>query len=264
MKTKIFLLSASLLAFSLSEVLASTYESQTEGFISASAYADLDWGNLVVTGNVTLTPYSDYFYSLSQAGTGEFWYTGSLPGEDTWVTDFVDAGHVTTAISSIVTGNGYAQSEAETDATFMYSSSGTWLFDDGSDGANSAWARAAKAQAYEVIAGGNVSFTIPYEVILGVQGGESSDEFAAAWAWSWLRLWNGTDWAVIDGTYVDATTNGTGYLTVNYTATTGSYIMFEAGADTIASMVNPVPVPPSVLMLLTGCTSLFFMKRRKS
>jgi len=263
MKTKIFLLSASLLAFSLSESLASmASESESEGFIQASAYADLDWANLVVTGNVT--PYSNYYYSLSQAGTGEFWYTGSLPAEDTWVTDYKNPGHDTTALSPIVTSNGYAQSEAETDATFMYSSSGAWLFDDESVGANSAWARAAKAQAYSVNADGNVSFTIPYEVILDVQGGESSDEYAAAWAWSWLRLWNGSDWGVIDGTYVDATINGAGNLIVNYTATAGSYIMFEAGADTIASIANPVPVPPSVLMLLTGCTSLFFMKRRRS
>jgi len=264
MKTKIFLLSVSLLAFSLSEPLASmASERDSEGFIQASAYADLDWEHLVVTGNIT--PYSDYYYSLSQAGTGEFWYTGSLPLEDTWVTDYKNPGHVTTAVSSLVTSNGFAQSEAETDATWMYSSSGASLFDGGSVGANSAWARAAKAQAYSVNADGDVSFTIPYEVLLNVQGGEISDEYAAAWAWSWLRLWNGSDWAVIDGTYVDATTDGKADLIVNYkNATAGSYIMFEAGSDTIASIVNPVPVPPSVLMLLTGCTSLFFMRRRKS
>lgn len=263
MKTKIFLLSASLLAFSLSEALAvTTNESESEGFIQASAYADLDWENLVVTGDIT--QYSDYYYSLSQAGTGEFWYTGSLPAEDTWVTDWENPGHDTVAVSPIVTSNGYAQSEAETDATWMYSSSLALLFDDESVGANSAWARAAKAQAYFVNADGNVSFTIPYNVILDVQGGETSDEYAAAWAWSWLRLWNGSDWAVIDGTYVDATTDGAGNLSISYTATINTYIMFEAGADTIASIVNPIPVPPSVLMLLTGCTSLFFMKRRRS
>jgi len=183
--------------------------------------------------------------------------------------------------------NSYAEALSATPSTLpgpndsqlpIISSSSYVDFKPGEDGDATAVARAwANSQIYKVIGSGEYTFSVPYFVNVDTNGsGGEGKEFAAAWAWAQLSVydWVDDDWYQISGTYVDNYMLGenNGNLVISYAADLSSYttsepmyIMFEAGTDTIASMVvNPVPVPPSVLMLLTGCTSLFFMRRRKS
>jgi hypothetical protein len=151
----------------------------------------------------------------------------------------------------------------------------------GDYGVYSAEARARKDQSYEVTSIGTVTFRVPYSlrVTFDDLAGDNS-EYGWARAWSRLRVWT---WLNDDpnnssGSWSDEITYtfdeiiGVGSqdysLTFDYDVRAinpkGTYLRLEAGADTIVYDVNPVPVPPSVLMLLTGCTSLFFMKRRRS
>lgn len=255
MKNKILALSFSLLAFSSSEALALI---SLDGQVDV--YADLDWSNLAVTG---VSVY-DLSHSQSMAREADFWDITSQP---TWVQQTNYNTPVSIA-ESVPSNNEFdaAKATGETESAFISSSSTVQLL-SGSYGAYSAEARAMRGQTYYVASAGTVTFSIPYELDVDVYDNIGDNaEYTYTRAWSWLRLWAGGDvWNQIAGTYSEST-SGDGSLSISYTAAAGSYLLFEAGADTRAALSNPapVPVPPSVLMLLTGCTSLFFMKRRKS
>ncbi len=265
MKTKILALSVSMLVFSFSGAQAVEGGSDDTFFYYADAYAELDWDSLDVTGNIT----SSSYLSESQAGTGAFWYTGTFPDESTWVTDSASGSYVTSAYSSYpVPGDAYtaADSTGKTGATDPVVAAGIFTGSTvrllpGDAGAYSAWARAGIGQSYLVAADGPVTFSIPYDILFDTIGSTSSAEYVEAMAWGRLYWSNGGAWNEIE---YKSVANGYGDLTFNYTATAGTYLLLNAGTDTIASIINPVPIPPSVLMLLTGCTSLFFLNRRKS
>lgn len=257
MKNKILVLSFSLLAFSSSEVLAVGYEG--DGLVDA--YADLSWSSLAVAGVSAYT----YSHSQSMARTADYWDITTQP---TWVQQ--TRYNTTVSIAeSIVSGGDYeaAKATGETGAAFISSQSTVQLLSSSYGASYSAEARAMQGQTYYVASAGTVTFNIPYELDVEVidNNGDNA-EYTYTRAWSWLRLWAGGNvWNQIAGTYSEAT-SGAGSLNISYVAAAGSYLLFEAGADTRVALSNPapVPVPPSVLMLLTGCTSLFFLKRRKS
>lgn len=256
MKKKILTLSLSLVVLSVSQLHAGM---QYDGYVNA--YSDLAWNNLVVTGG--LTPYT-FYHSRSMARTADVW---DITTQASWVNDSKYNSQVTFARSSFpLVEYTAALAEGETAASFISSESSVMLM-PGSFGAYSAEARSMQGQSYSVASTGTVTFTVPY--FLDIEMGDTDDnngEYAYARAWSWLRLynWDTHVWDLISGTYTEVTTEGSGTLSISYAATAGSYILFEAGADTRVALVNPVPVPPSVLMLLTGCSSLFFLRRRQS
>ncbi len=258
MKNKILVLSFSLLAFSSSQALAVGYAQ--DGFVDA--YADLSWDGLSVTSiGGTLEAYDSYSYS--QAKTADYYDIFAQPA---LVYQYVDDSPDSSAESIISSpSNGgfeYARSNGETAQDAITSRSTVQLL-PGSDGAYSAEARAQQGVSYAVLTAGVFTFSIPYYLEVIVHDlNDDNTEAADVQAWSWLSLHNGSDWSVIDGTYRNAT-SGTGILSFTYAAAEGSFLKFEAGADSRVQLLNPVPVPPSVLMLLTGCTSLFFLKRRK-
>jgi hypothetical protein len=299
MKNKILVLSLSFLAFSSVDALA-VIANGSEGDVVfpdvyASAYANITWSGLQITSTNggTLALYED-FEALSMARADNLWHNDYNPSVwksplSEWDSevknaadyDYNDNNTSATNTPPIVTAlYTIAESHGETPATNDVSSSALIVsesdvrFLPGDGGDYTAVARAKTGQAYEVTAGGMFKFSIPYFVdwVTFNSREDEGEEYAAAWAWSWLRLYNwGTGaWDPIFGTYVESTSNESGTFEISYAFTTSSnpaqptYIAFEAGADTIASITNPVPVPPSVLMLLTGCTSLFFMRRRKS
>jgi hypothetical protein len=261
MKKTILAFSLSLLAFTLSEANAVT---SVDGFVDA--YTHIDWNGLTVTGGVT--PYTD-FYSLSKAKTANVWDITTQPS---WGVVDMKYHNPATYAESVFPVDGYdaAKSMGETGVTFISSESTVQLL-PGSFGVYSAEARAMKGQTYYAASDSEVSFTIPY--LLEVESFDSDNnnsEYGYARAWSWLRLynWKTREYEQIAGTYTDEAIEGDGYsqdksLKISYTAAAGSYLLLEAGADTRVALANSVPVPPSVLMLLTGCTSLFFMIRRK-
>lgn len=254
MKSKILALSFSLLAFSSSEALAVI---SLDGQVDA--YADLAWDELAVAG---ASEY-EFSHSHSMARTADYWDITLQPN---WVQQS-KSNTPDTIAESVVFVSEYeaAKATGETQAAFI-SSQSTVQLSAGSYGAYSAEARAMKGQTY-VASTGLVTFSIPYTLDVFVSDNdEYNAEYSFTRAWSWLRLWAGGDvWNEIAGTYTEAT-SGFGSLQFSYNATAGQYLLFEAGVDTRAALLNPepVPVPPSVLMLLTGCTSLFFMRRRKS
>lgn len=252
MKNKILVFSFSLLAFSSSEALAVLVQ---DGFVNA--YADLSWDELVVTGSVT--EYDSY--SFSSAKTADYY---DITLQTVVASQYSSDSPVSYAQSIIPVGLfEAAKSEGETSSSSITSESTVQLL-SGYYGAYSAEARSQQGRAYEVTSAGTVTFTIPYYLDVTVDDwyGDNT-EAATARAWSWLRLWSGDVWSLIDGTTRTATA-GEGFLSISYEAAKGSFLKFEAGADSRAQLLNPVPVPPSVLMLLTGCTSLFFMRRRKN
>ncbi|KAF0189131.1 MAG: hypothetical protein FD168_978 [Desulfobulbaceae bacterium] len=255
MKNKILALSFSLLAFSSSEALAVEYAQ--DGLVDA--YADLAWDELAVTGVSAYT----WSHSQSMARTADYW---DITTQTTWVQQTIFNAAVSIAESSVSVGDyDAAKATGETQAAFISSQSTAQLL-SGSYGAYSAEARAMHGQTYSVASAGTVTFSIPYFLDVDVEDSNGDNaEYAYTRAWSWLRLYNSTttQWDQVAGTYTEVT-SGSGSLNISYTAAAGSYLLFEAGADTRAAILNPVPVPPSVLMLLTGCTSLFFLKRRKS
>lgn len=281
MKKTVLVLSLSLFALTSSEVYANVAGS-FEGYDDVSsyivwdeevyldgvvnAYANIDWQDLTVTGNVT--SYS-YYHSLSKARTADVW---DITTQASWVVDSKNDNHITFAESPIpsTAENEPMKAIGETKTDLIASESEVLLLSS-HWGAYSAEARAMKGQTYVVNADTVVTFSVPYYVDVEVfdYKGDNS-EYGYARAWSWLRLYNGTTktWDQIAGTYtyqdVEGDGNGTGSLQFSYAAVKDSYLLFEAGADTRVALANPVPVPPSVLMLLTGCTSLFFMRRRKN
>jgi len=253
MKNKILALSFSLLAFSSSEALAVT--AGPDGYVNA--YADLSWEDLAVTGGITA--YDSYSYS--SAKTADYY---DIALQATKVYQYSPASPVSFAQSIIPVGLlEAAKSVGETTATSIISGSTVQLL-QGYYGAYSAEARSQQGLAYQVTSTGTVTFSIPYylDVLVEDSYGDNTAE-ANTRAWSWLSLWSGNKWSVIDSTFSEAL-SGSGFLSISYEAAAGSFLRFEAGADSRAQLLNPVPIPPSVLMLLTGCTSLFFLKRRKS
>jgi hypothetical protein len=276
MKSKILALSFSIMAFSCAETQAGVaVPVDFDGIANASAY--LYWDELSITG-IAITPIT-LFESQSHARTADFW---NIYNQPTWVDDDQDNVHATSAVSVIpVSGYDAAKAVGETTATFVFSDS-TAQFMPGSYGEYSAEARARKDQSYKVTSTGIVTFSIPYDIdVTFVDANNDNYAFGWAQAWSRLRVWTWANeiaddetgfWSeVIDSTYKFVEIYGEGSLSSDlsfeYNVTDlnlkGTYLRFEAGADTIVYDVNPVPVPPSVLMLLTGCTSLFFLKRRK-
>jgi len=213
-----------------------------------------------VIGSGTVEAYDSYSYS--QAKTADYY---NIFAQTALVDEYVDDSPVTSA-ESIIFAGGYevARSNGETAAEFITSRSTVQLL-PGSYGAYSAEARAQQGVSYEVLTAGDFLFSIPYDLRVTVHdlNGDNT-EAADVQAWSWLSLWNGSEWSVIDATLRTAITAGSGSLSFTYVAEKGQFLKFEAGADSRVQLLNPVPVPPSVLMLLTGCTSLFFLKRRKS
>jgi hypothetical protein len=277
MKKKILALSVSLLAFSISEAQA---DNVLDGI--ADAYSVLNWAGVSVTGGgAAINPPYTTFDSQSHARTADEWNINNQP---TWVDNYVLNGHDTYAQSTIPVGlYDAATSMGQTSAWEVFSES-TVQFMTGDYGVYSAEARARKDQSYEVTSIGTVTFSVPYslDVTFYDLAGDNS-EYGWARAWSRLRVWtwlnddpnnSSGSWSdVITGTYTFDEIIGVGSkkdysLTFDYYVGAinpkGTYLRLEAGADTIVYDVNPVPVPPSVLMLLTGCTSLFFMKRRRS
>jgi len=252
MKNKILVLSFSLLAFSSSEAVAVT---APDGFVNASA--DLSWDELAVTGSVTV--YDSY--SFSSAKTADYY---DITLQTVKVSNYSPGSSNSFAQSIIPVGLfEAAKSVSETSGSSITAKSTVQLL-PGYYGAYSAEARSQEGRAYEVTSAGTVTFTIPYDLAVTVYDsyGDNTEQ-ANARAWSWLRMWSGDAWNLIDGTTRTATA-GSGSLSISYVAAAGSFLKFEAGADSRAQLLNPVPVPPSVLMLLTGCTSLFFMRRRKN
>jgi hypothetical protein len=242
--------------------------------VLVDAYADLDWVNLTTSSNIAL-----YGSARDQsiAGTAPLWR--NVPN-GSWVFDqsFPVVGN-TKAVSAINVGGeeGFdaAYAIGETGSDFIISQSTAMLL-TGFYGEYTAAANAQKFQMYSVTSSGSVSFSIHYSLDVDIEDiyNNGDDEYGRArvGARLWGTSWDGSawsPWAILPGTYSSQEMIGDGaltdgVLTINYTATANTYIMFHAQADTIASVKNPVPVPPSVLMLLTGCTSLFFMKRRKN
>ena len=256
MKNRIVALSFALLAFSSSEALAAGYAQ--DGLVDA--YADLAWDELAVTGVSAYT----FSHSQSLARTADYW---DITAQPTWVQQTISNAPVSIAQSVVTVGEGYEAAKALGETTdVLISSQSTVQLLSGSYGAYSAEARAMQGQTYSVASAGTVIFSIPYYLEVDVEDNNGDNaEYAYTRAWSWLRLYNSTTnlWDGIAGTYREVT-SGEGFLNISYTAAAGSLLLFEAGADTRAAILNPVPVPPSVIMLLTGCTSLFFLKRRKS
>jgi hypothetical protein len=294
MKNKILVLSLSFLAFSSVDALA-VIANGSEGDVVfpdvyASASAEITWSGLNFSSDNggTLALYND-FEALSQARADKLWHKNydlsvwKSPLSE-WNSEvknakagYTSSNNNTSAPSDPIKGAFYtiAESHGETPATddvsdhaLIVSESDVRLY-PGDGGDYTAVARAKTGQAYEVTAGGTFKFSIPCFVDLETFNGrkDDGDEYAAAWAWSWLRLynWDTGEWDPIS--YVERTSDGDLEITYDFTKSSNSvqptYVAFEAGADTIASIAT-VPVPPSVLMLLTGCTSLFFMRRRKS
>jgi len=273
MNKKILVFSISLLVFSFLEAHAS---SALDGSVIATS--SLDWGGLSVTGGgASINPPYTTFDSQSHARTANFWNINNQP---IWKDVYVKDGHDTYAPSKL---NGAAESEGRTDNGSVYgvSAMSKVQFMSGDYGDYSAEARARKDQSYEVTSTGAVTFTVPYSLKVDFDDADGDNaEYGWARAWSRLRVWawlndNPADasgsWSdAINGTYTYAEIVGMGSqnstLTFSYNVGVinpkGTYLRFQAGADTIVYDVN-VPVPPSVLMLLTGCTSLFFMRRRK-
>jgi len=256
MKNKILALSFSLLALSSSRALAVEYALDGQ----VDAYAELAWDELGVAG-VSLYTMS---HSQSMAREADYW---DITLQSSWVNQLYYNTPDSIAVSLPANDEfDAAKATGETKAEFISSQSTVQLL-SGSYGAYSAEARAMKGQTYYVTTTGEVTFSIPYEFRVDVLDNNGDNaEYSYTRAWSWLRLWAGGNvWNEIAGTYSEAT-SGAGSLDIRYTAAAGSYLLFEAGADTRAALLNPapVPVPPSVLMLLTGCTSLFFMRRRKN
>ncbi|MBV5307550.1 MAG: PEP-CTERM sorting domain-containing protein [Desulfobulbaceae bacterium] len=269
MKNKILALSFALLAFSSSQALAVTFDGEEPVVVDGQvdAYADLDWKNLIVTGANAFI----FSHSQSMARTADYW---NITLQPTWVQQTTynppilpapaPAAPNSVAQSIVLSdGNEAAKATGETEATSIVSRSTVQLL-SGSYGAYSAEARAMQGQTYFLASGATATFIIPYELFVNVSDNNRDNaEDSYTRAWSWLRLWTGgSDWSQIADTY-SAATSGDGSLSIRYTAVADSYLLFEAGADTRVALLNPVPVPPSVLMLLTGCTSLFFLKRRK-
>jgi len=282
MKNKILAVSFSLLAFSCSEVQAVGIG--LDG--SVDAYSFLDWSALSVTSNATLYRLSE---SKSQARTANVWDIATETSQPSWVVPHkvLYPDYTTSAVSTITVNGDFeaAKATGKTDSANMSSKSNV-QFESGSYGQYSAQAKVLMAQAYEITATGTVTFTIPYKLdVVIIDTDNNNYEYGWAKVAAQIRIWNWANdiagdasgsWSnVLSGTLqfeeivsLGDNKSDSEYLTTSYTLSTlnskGTYLRIEAGADTIVYDVNPVPVPPSVLMLLTGCTSLFFMRRRKN
>jgi len=267
MNKKTLVLSLSLLICTFSEAPAAGF---SDGFADASA--DLDWQNLTFSANVTV-----YAGPINRAlaGTASALVipSGNWVSEGTVSTN-TEAEHTTSGEG----GTAYAIGQTNSAVTSsVFSESTATLFPD-SFGVYSAEAHATRGQVYKVDSAGPVSFSIHYSLDVDISNGdEDVDEYGAAKVAARLfqTSWNGSAWSgwnEIAGTLTSRKIEGDSEITSgeliisNINVSPTSYIMFQAQADTIAWVDSPapVPVPPSVLMLLTGCTSLFFLKRRKS
>lgn len=262
MKSKILTLSLSVLAFSISGIDDASAAHFFDVYSIASS--ELTWDGLTTTGD--MTPYT-FFHSLSKARTADFW---DIENQNSWVIDMKYSDHNTNAPSETIFENSGVASEGETSSNLISSSSEAGI-DYSSYGEYSGEARAMKGQTYHVgQVGGTVTFRIPYSLYVDTYIREITyDAYSYARAWSWLRLWNQTTktWDKISGTYTFEDITGLGResdtLLISYNAAPGSYILLEAGADTrVAVSKSVVPVPPSVLMLLSGFGGLYFLRRR--
>jgi hypothetical protein len=254
MKNKVLTLSLTFLMFSLSEAQSSVAPNGNEAeLLFVSNYADLSW---TVSGNITQKDYASWsgaaaWASPSTAVWGDDYRAGSYESYDD---DSVD-------ISLGLTTYTAAKSYGQTSFGNLYSES-TILLDPSSYGEYFAYASAQQTFKYQVTTNGEIKYTVTYDMGFDSIGSEYEEN--EAWVWSYLEVWDSTNgWTVIGDTDSELT-SGFGTLDFTYYALAGSWVQLQFGVETHASLANPVPVPPSVLMLLTGCTSLFFMKRRKN
>jgi hypothetical protein len=279
MKNKILVFSMALLVCSFSEA---------EAFISSGsvgAYADLDWSSWTVTGASGYE--GNFYFNQSSARTAAVWDITTQPEVIPVPVYNTDSTFMNSSIWVGGEGGYYAATATGETGMDEYGdklivSQSTVLALSSSYGSYSAEANALRGQSYKVAAPTTVTFSIPYVVDVALLGnGDIEKEYGVAMAWIHLRQydwslgefggWSDTLLAEKDFTIIGAGhSEGIDSLLLSYTfnsidTTNGTYILFEAGADTRVAIENtaPVPVPPSVLMLLTGCTSLFFLKRRK-
>jgi hypothetical protein len=276
MKKKLLVISMALLACSFSSAEASieSIETELDGFVDA--YANLDWSAWNVTGASEYE--GDFYFNQSSARTAGVWDITTQPEAIPEVAYNYDS---TIKESTIPVGD-YVAAEAAGETGIddfgekIITSQSTVRLMPSTYGSYSAESGALRGQSYEVLtANTTVTFTIPYvlDVVYGDTYGDN-DKYGVGMAWVHLRQFDQTagKWSEDVLAKVTLIQEGVGYqkntLSLSYTIDSinpqGTYILFEAGVDTRAAILNPVPVPPSVLMLLTGCTSLFFMRRRKN
>jgi hypothetical protein len=254
-KNKILALSLTFLMFSLSEAQGTveSYGSEVE-LPSVSTKASLSW--TVDSANIELYEYGSWSGAAAWAS----------PSTAVWGNDYRAGSYDSYDDASVEIPPGattYAMSFGKTSNSNLFSASTVWLAPP-SDTEYFARAGAQQFLTYEVTANGEIQYSVKYEIGFDSIGSEYEENMA--WAWSYLESWNSTNgWEVIEGTFSELT-SGSGTLDFRYYALAGSWIQLQFGVETHASLLNPnpVPVPPSVLMLLTGCTSLFFMRRRKN
>jgi len=264
-----------ILVFSMAFLVCSFSNTEADAGLGpiVDAYADLDWSSWTVTGASTYD--GAFYYNQSSARTASVWDITTQP-EAISVTKYNDD---TTFMESpetpVVNYKATGETGIDEHGGHFIASESTVQLPSGSYGPYSAEASARRGQAYEVTTPVTVTFSIPYFVDV-VYGDDAMSNYGVAQAWIHLRQYSylEKDWSDTILQEDFQLIEGEGYeedaLSLSYTFssidTRGTYILFEAGVDTRAAIVNPnpVPVPPSVLMLLTGCTSLFFMKRRRS
>jgi len=270
MKNKILAFSMAILVCSFSEAQA-VGTSDVDGRVDA--FAGLDWSFWTVTGAVEYE--RDFYYNLSNARTASVWDITTQPLATPVVKYYEDSTFKESVMQ--VDGNEAAKATGETgnSPTHFIDSESTVMLMPGSYGSYSAEANAWRGQSYEVTAPGTVTFSIPYVVdVVYNDTDDNNNEYGVAMAWIHLRKFDGganlwSDTILTENFFTqEGVGNAADTLLLSYTFSSldpdGTFILLEAGGDTRAAIMNPVPVPPSVLMLLTGCTSLFFMKRRKS
>jgi hypothetical protein len=263
-----------ILVFSMAILVCSFSNAEAVGLGKiVDAYADIDVSSWEVSGASTYA--GDFYFNQSIARTASVWDITTQPDAVPVLVYYADETFIQSDIT--VDENVLAKATGETGidefgVKFIASHSNVQLM-PGLDGHYSAEASAWRGQAYEVTTAGAVTFSIDY-VLDVVYGEDAMSNYGVAMAWIHLRQYDHAsggwsnevlleDFLTIEGVGSTADTLSLSY-TFNSIDSRGTYILFEAGADTRVALLNPVPVPPSVLMLLTGCTSLFFLKRRKS
>jgi hypothetical protein len=278
-----------ILVFSMALLVCSFAEAEADSVGSVGAYADLDWSLWTVTGASgyvdDVGDVADFYFNQSSARTAAIWDITTQPEVVPVPVYNTDSTFKNSSIWVGGEGGYYAATATGKTGIDEYedkliASESTVQLLSSSYGSYSAEATALRGQSYEVTTPGTtVTFSIPYVVDVVLSGNDDiENEYGVAMAWIHLRQydWGLGDWSSVLLAEKDFTIIGAGHsesvtsLFLSYTFNSidtinGTYVLFEAGADTRVAIENtaPVPVPPSVLMLLTGCTSLFFLKRRK-
>jgi len=263
-----------LLAFMLLGV--SGVAAQSTGAVYANNSAEISWGSLIPSGNLTaFNPYDPSpisHSSWSWAKTTDYWglpARPSSPADDYQNVDDINS----SSTSGSVTASNFAIASGGTTVSIIKAVSEAEA--SVPRNAFSADAAAQHGQVYELTSSGSFDFSIPYKLASQTLLADAGYAYGYVRAWAWLRLWNGAVYAPIKDLDMEFEeldnfipfddfnlTPYIGTLKLSYTGTAGQYFLLEAGVDARSFVQKAVvPIPGAVWLLASGLLGLVGIRR---